>query len=438
MRKTPLATLCVLVATTLAGSASPSPSTGEGAVDAAVTRLLPRIVQARRTIHANPELGEREQQTAEYIAAWLSELGLEVRRGVGLTGVVGVLTGGRPGGVVAYRADMDALPIAERTGLPYASTKTDTWDGAEVGVMHACGHDVHMAVALGVAAVLADPAVRAELAGTVLFVFQPAEEGLPGGGVHGAERMLAEGVFDDPRPSAVFGMHVNPRLALGQVALVPGGAMAAVDRFDIQVVGRQTHGAYPQAGIDPIVVASHIVVALQTIPSRNVDTMDAVVLSVGKVAAGNRFNVIPETAALLGTIRTHDEAVQERVHERMRVLVEATAEAFGATAELTIQKITPVTVNDPRLVERMRPSLVAAVGVDGLVAERPHMGGEDFAFFAREVPGLYYFLGVADPDKGPAAMIHTPEFSPHEGALEVGVRASTRLLFDYLEPAGGR
>ena len=339
---------------------------------------------------------------------------------------MGVLKGGRPGGVVAYRADMDGLPVREQTGLPFASTRTDLWKGEEVGVMHACGHDVHVAIGLALASVLASPEVRPNLPGTVLFLFQPAEEGHPDPGSHGAKLMLEEGVFRSPRPGAIFGLHVNPALAVGQVAVNSGGTMAAVDRFRIRVHGVQTHGAYPQEGVDPIVAASHVVLALQTIASRTVDTRDEVVVSVGRIEAGNRFNIIPETAELLGTVRTHDEDVQERVHESLKRIATNTAAALGARAEVEIERICPVTANDPALVEAMLPVLRGSAQV---VPEKPHMGGEDFAWFAREVPGLYYFLGVSDFTKGRPAMIHTPFFSPEESAIEVGLRTSARLVW---------
>ena len=406
-------------------------------LDALVERVTPDVVAWRRAIHAHPELGERETRTAALVAERLRELGLEVREGVAVTGVVGVLRGGAAGPdspVVAWRADMDALPVTEQTGLPYASTRTDEWDGEQVGVMHACGHDMHVAIGLGIASVLASPEVRESLAGTVVFLFQPAEEGMPGPEVHGAERMLAEGALADPRPEAVLGLHVNPLLGVGQVSVIPGGALAAVDRFRIRVKGVQTHGAYPQAGVDPIVTASQIVLALQTIASRNVDTRESVVVSVGKIEAGNRFNIIPGEAELLGTIRTHDEDVRATIHRRMEEIAANVAVAMGATAETEIESITPATVNDPELVERLLPAVRAAVGDARVVPEKPHMGGEDFAFLANEVPGLYFFLGVTDPAEGVPAMVHTPFFAPSEKALPVGVRTGAGLLLELLAP----
>ncbi|MDP6538295.1 MAG: amidohydrolase [Planctomycetota bacterium] len=402
-------------------------------LERAVAESLEATVAWRRDIHAHPELGEREERTASLVARQLESLGLEVRTGVGGTGVVALLRGGRPGALCAWRADMDALPVTEATGLPYASRVTDEWGGAQVGVMHACGHDVHTAVALGAATVLARKDVRERLRGAVLFLFQPAEEGHPGPGLHGAARMLAEGAFEPHRPEAVFGLHVSPSLPVGSVAAMPGGVMAAVDRLKIEVHGRQAHGAYPEDGVDPIVAASGVVLALQTIASRTVSTHERVVVTIGKFDAGNRFNIIPATAELLGTVRTHDEGVQERVHRRIREVAEGTAAAMGARAEVTIERVTPVTVNDPELLVGVRASLARVVGEEHLRVERPHMGGEDFAFFAREVPGCYFFLGTTLPGTEPPGRIHTPTFAPDEGAIEVGLRCATGLVADWLE-----
>jgi amidohydrolase len=331
---------------------------------------------------------------------------------------------------------MDALPITERTGLPFASRVTDRWEGAETGVMHACGHDLHVALALGAASVLSDPAVQGQLSGSVLFLFQPAEEGLPDEALHGAARMLAEGVFEERRPAAVLGLHVDALLAVGEVGLVPGGALAAVDRFRIVVRGKQAHAAYPHTGVDPIVVASQIVVALQTIVSRGVDPLEAAVVTVGRLEAGNRFNIIPETAELLGTIRTHDERVQAGVHERLRAIATHVSEGLGARAEVEIRTITPVTWNDQELAARMRPALAAVVGEERVLRPRPHMGGEDFAFFAREVPGLYFFLGVSDPAQGTPALVHTAEFAPEEASLPIGLRCAVAVILECARASG--
>jgi len=434
LEPTTLATSLLLALGSAPAPAAPSvgPLPVAGGLRAAVADELPRAIELRRDFHAHPELGEREHRTAGVIAARLRELGLEVEEGVASTGVVGVLRGGRPGGVAMYRADMDALPVREATGLPFASRATDEWGGQEVGVMHACGHDLHMAIALGVAGVLARPDQRAALPGSVVFLFQPAEEGLPLERSYGAKRVVEEGVLERFGPTAAFGLHVDPSLEVGQAVCDPGGVMAAVDRFRIVVTGRQAHGAYPHEGVDPIVVASQLVLALQTIPSRVVDPRDPVVVTVGKLAAGNRYNIIPPEAELVGTIRTHDDGVQARVHERVRALAEGICEPNGASAEVEIRTLTPVTVNDAELVARMRPVVERVVGAEGLRTARPHMGGEDFAYYGRVIPSLMYFLGVSDFSKGRPASIHQAEFDPEEGAIAVGIEVSASLLVAYL------
>lgn len=415
-----------------AAGVEPLPAAPElGSVDAAIASGREDVVAIRRRLHAAPELGERENETSALVVEQLRAYGLEIRTGIGKTGVVGVLKGGEPGPTIAWRADMDALPITERTGLPFASEKKDTYEGQSVGVMHACGHDMHTAIALGIARVLAKESVRARIRGSVVFVFQPAEEGVPEPGAHGAELMLAEGVFDSPRPAAILGLHVHPDHDVGEVAVRAGGIMAATDRFEVEIDGKQSHGAYPQQSVDPIVTASQVVMALQTIASRNVDTRDTVVLTVGKVAAGNRFNIIPSHAELVGTVRTHDEGVQALVHRRMADVVDHVARGFGATARLHIDKLTPVTYNDPELLGRLQGVLAVATR-DRVVETRPNMAGEDFAYYTREVPGVLYFLGVSRPGAKAPAALHTPEFNPDEGALEVGVRTGAYLLLSYL------
>lgn len=405
------------------------------AIEPAATEVEPHTVELRRAIHANPELGERERETAALVEKELVELGLEVRTGVAGTGVIGTLRGGKPGATVAWRADMDALPIREATGLPFASTKTDTWEGHEVGVMHACGHDLHTAIALGIARMLARPALREQIAGTVVFVFQPAEEGMPDDGIHGARRMVEEGVLRDIAPKAMLALHVDPKLDVGTVATIPGGAMAASDRFEIGIVGKGSHGAYPQHGIDPIVAAAELVLALQTVASRTVDTRDTVVVTVGQISAGNRYNIIPDRADLIGTVRTHDEAVQKLVHGRIRTLAEGVAKAHGATAEVMLRNYTPVTVNDAELFATLRPVLVELLGPAGVIDDRPHMGAEDFAYYAREVPGFYFFIGVGDPAVELDAMTHTDRFVADERAIGVGLRAGAALLLTVLSDA---
>ncbi len=406
-------------------------------MEAAIARAEPKVVELRRTIHANPELGEREHDTAKLAADELRALGLDVETGIAGTGVVAVLKGGKPGATVAWRADMDALPITEATGLPFASEKRDTWEGREVGVMHACGHDMHTAIALGIARVLADETVRDEVPGTVVFLLQPAEEGLPDPGEHGARRMIREGALRDPAPAAIFGLHVDPNLQVGSVAAIPDGALAASDRFEITIRGKGSHGAYPHLGIDPIVVASHVVLALQTIAARTVDPRDSVVVTVGQIAAGNRYNVIPETAEIIGTVRTHDEAVQEQVHARIEELAAGVATAHGAKADVEISRGNPVTINDAKLLAQMRPVLVEVLGDAAVIADRPHMGAEDFSYYAREIPGLYYFIGVGNRAKRIGAMTHTPQFVADEDAIAIGLRTGTALLWTWLHDHAG-
>jgi len=406
-------------------------------IDRLTAEVSDDVIAWRRDLHQNPELGNREFRTAGIVAEHLRSLGLdEVRTDVAHTGVVGVLRGGRPGPVVGLRADMDALPVTELVDVPFASTATTEYNGREVGVMHACGHDVHTAALMGTASVLAG--MRADLAGTVVFLFQPAEEGAPTGEEGGAELMIAEGAVEDPLPEAYFGLHTSP-FPTGLFGWRAGGIMASADEFTITVIGRQTHGAAPELGVDPIVVASQIVLALQMIPSRQVAAINPVVVSVGKIEGGVRFNIIPETVKLEGTIRTHDPAVQDKVHERIRRTAEKIAESAGATAEVEIRRFYPVTYNDPDLTAASLASLSRVVGENGLVQIPPLMVAEDFSFFAREAPGFYFMLGVNAPGVayGEAASNHSPYFYVNEDALEIGVRAMATLAVDYLQREGG-
>jgi amidohydrolase len=405
-------------------------------IDLRAAEIAEEVVTWRRDLHQNPELGNREFRTAGIVAEHLRSLGFdEVRTDVAHTGVVGVLRGGRPGPVVGLRADMDALPVTELADVPFASTVTTEYNGAEVGVMHACGHDVHTAALMGTASVLAE--MRQDLAGTVLFLFQPAEEGAPLGEEGGAELMIAEGAVESPAPEAYFGLHTSP-FPTGLIGWRAGGIMASADEFTITVTGKQTHGAAPEMGVDPIVVASQIVLALQTIPSRQVAATNPVVVSVGKIEGGVRFNIIPETVKLDGTIRTHDPAVQDEVHERIRRTAENIAESAGATAEVEIRRFYPVTYNDPELADASLASLRRVVGETGLAQIPPLMVAEDFSFFARQAPGFYFMLGVNAPGVafGEAASNHSPYFYVNEDALEIGVRAMATLAVDYLERGG--
>lgn len=395
-----------------------------------------QVVAWRRHLHANPELGNREFETASFIAEHLRALGMEVRTGVAHTGVVGILRGGRPGPVVALRSDMDALPVTELTGLPFASTVRTEYNGDEVGVMHACGHDNHMAILMGVAQILAER--QDELPGTVVFLFQPAEEGAPAGEEGGADLMLREGVFDDPRPEAVFGLHVRPD-EVGTVNYVPRGAMAASDGLRIVIRGRQTHGAMPWDGVDPIVVASQVVVGLQTVVSRQSNiTRAPAIVTVGSIHGGVRGNIIPDSVVLVGTIRTFESDMQEQVHERVRRTARDIASASGAEADVSISIGYPVTYNDPDLVDRMLPAMRWAAGTEQVRQVPPWTGAEDFSYFAQEAPGIFLFLGgrPSNVPAGEAPANHSPYFFVDEGALKVGVRTLAALALDFLERGG--
>ncbi len=404
----------------------------EGRVDA----VLDKVVEWRRDFHRFPELSNREYKTAEKVAEHLRSLGMEVRTGIAHTGVAGVLRGGKPGPVVALRADMDALPVVERVPLPFASRERSEYLGQEVGVMHACGHDAHTAILMGVAEVLVG--MRQELAGTVLFIFQPAEEGAPPGEEGGAKLMLKEGLFDDPRPEVVFGLHVSSDLEVGKIRYKPGGLMAASDMFTIRILGKQSHGSRPWSGVDPIVTAAQVILGLQTIVSRQVElTKEPAVITVGKIQAGVRNNIIPETAELVGTIRTLDTAMQRDIHARIRRTVSHIAESQGAQAEVDIKIGYPVTYNNPALTAQMLPTLFSVAGEENVIVNRPSTGAEDFSFYAREVPGLFFFLGGMPAGQDPldAAPHHTPDFFIDESGFRTGLLALSRLVLDYAAAA---
>ena len=402
----------------------------EARVDAEVERVVARITELRHRIHENPELGNREFETARLVAEHLVELGFDdVRTGVAHTGVVAVLRGGRPGPVVAVRADMDALPVIEETDLPFASTVRATYLGQEVGVMHACGHDVHVAVQLGVASVF--KALQAELPGTVVFLFQPAEEGPPPGEEGGAALMLDEGVFEELQPEVVFGLHARAALDVGGIEYTPGGALAAVDHFRITVRGEQAHGAAPHLSVDPVVMAAQTVTALQTIRSRNLSPLAPSVVTVGIVRGGTRFNIIPGEVHLEGTVRTYDAEVQDTVERRMREIVDGVTRAGGGSFDIEYDRITPVVVNDRDLTAWAVQALGEAVGADRVSQADPWMAGEDFARFANEVPGFFYFLGTQKPGTTSGGH-HSPTFRADDAALPVGVRAMAHLIWRYL------
>ena len=401
------------------------------AVDQRVDSVMPDVVTWRRDFHQHPELSNQEFRTAGIVAEHLRGLGMEVREGIAHTGVIGVLRGG-DGPTVALRADMDALPVTELVDLPFASKVRGEYLGQDVGVMHACGHDNHVAILMGVAEVLAG--MGDELPGTVLFIFQPAEEGTPDGSVGGAELMLAEGAFDDPRPDVVFGLHVFPFPA-GTIATRPGGLMASSDSYKITVRGKQTHGAVPWAGVDPVVTASQVVLGLQTIVSRQLDaTLTPSIITVGKIDGGVRSNIIPESVDLIGTIRTFDADTRLDIHDRMRRTASHIAEAAGASAEVDIDLGYGVTRNDPNLYRQMAPTLRGVTGGQFIEAQQTTTA-EDFSYFANEVPGLFLFLGVAPDDPTLVYPNHSPRFYADERALPVGVRALTGLTLDFM--AGG-
>ena len=412
-------------------AASPA-AAADPSTDAAVRSIADQVIEWRRDFHQHPELSNREFRTAKIVAAHLRELGLEVRTQIAHTGVVGVLRGAKPGPVVALRADMDALPVTEAVDLPFASKVRTTYGGRDVGVMHACGHDAHTAILMGAAEVLAG--ARDSLAGTVLFVFQPAEEGAPKGEEGGAKLMLKEGVFDDPKPSAVFGLHVVPQHEVGQIGYKSRGAMASSDRLKIVVRGSQTHAAYPWLGVDPINTASRIVLALESIPARRIDTRIPSVVSIGMIHGGVRGNIIPDEVELTGTIRALDPEMRFELHELVKSTAVGVAQSVGATADVEIRLGYPITYNDPELVARMLPTLTRVAGPGNLVESVPRTGAEDFSFFAEQAPGLYFWLGIRPGDvaDGEYAPNHSPAFFVDEAALELGVRAMVNLTLDYL------
>jgi amidohydrolase len=412
--------------------AAAAPAAAQGtdpAVAAAVDRLAPRIIEIRHDLHQNPELSNRETRTAGIVAAHLRSLGLEVRTGVAHTGVVGILRGGRPGPTIAIRADMDALPVTEDTPYPWKSTVRTEYLGNQVGVSHACGHDVHTAVQMGVASVLAG--MRQDVAGTVLFVFQPAEEGSPPGERGGASLMLEEGVFRDVRPDAIIGLHTFAHMPVGQVGYTPGPAMAAADRFIIRIRGRQAHGASPHLAIDPVVMASQAVLSLQTIRSRNLSPFEPSVLTIGLIRGGERNNIIPEQVEMHGTVRTFDPRVQAEVERRMREILDGVTRAGGGTYELQYEKQTPVTVNDPELAARLRPTMERIMGAANVVNVPPTTGAEDFGFFANTVPGFFYRLGTVAPGTT-SGDHHTPTFMADDASIPIGMRVMTGLVLDFL------
>ena len=397
-----------------------------------IQALMPKVIEWRRDLHQHPELSNREFRTSKLVAEELKKLGLEVQTGIAHTGVVAILKGAKPGPVVALRADMDALPVKEQVDLPFASKATAEYNGQQVDVMHACGHDTHVAMLLGAATVLSKQ--QQELAGTVMFIFQPAEEGAPAGEEGGASLMLKQGLFAKTKPDAIFGLHVWPG-PTGQLQVKTEGIMAAADSFEIKVKGVQVHGSSPWRGVDPIAVTGQLITALHQIPARQLDVTQApAVMSIGQVHGGVRWNIIPDEVVLGGTVRTFDPQMREQLLTKMKHTAEHIAAASGATAEFHQHGFAAVTWNDVKLTEWAMPSLTWAAGKAGVSSIKPITASEDFSFYQQQVPGMFFFLGIADEgaDLSKTAPNHSPFFRVNEVALENGVRALSGLAVDYL------
>ncbi|MFY9553840.1 MAG: amidohydrolase [Blastocatellia bacterium] len=399
-------------------------SSREQQIAEAAEAIRAKLVEQRRDFHMHPELSNREERTSRVVAERLRAIGLdEVRTGVGKHGVVALLKGAKPGPVVAVRADMDALPIQETIDVPYKSRTP--------GVKHACGHDVHTTVQLGVAEILSK--MREQIPGSVKFIFQPAEEGAPQGEEGGAAFMIKEGALENPRPAAIFGLHTMPSIEAGQIAYHSGPAMASSDRFTITIRGKKSHGAQPQLGVDAVIVAAECVTALQTIRSRRIDPLEPLVITVGTINGGDRYNVIAGEVRMEGTMRTLNEEVRKRAQEMMRQTLASVTSAYGATADLQFDSPNPVTYNDPRLVEETLVTIRRLVGDANLIAPKPFMPAEDFSLYQQVVPGFFYFLGVGNKAKGISAGWHTAEFDVDEESLVVGVKVMANVLLDYLD-----
>ena len=424
---------CLLI---ISASAAAQNNTLKIKADQAADKIESKVISWRRDFHEHPELGNNEFRTAGIIAKHLKSLGIEVKTGVAKTGVVGILKGGKPGPVIALRADMDGLPVIERTPVPFASKIKTQYNGQEVGVMHACGHDSHVAMLMGVAEILSS--MKNELAGTVKFIFQPAEEGAPHGEEGGAELMVKEGVMENPHVDVVFGLHINSQTEVGKITYRPGGTMAGVNDMKITVTGRSAHGAYPWSSIDPIVVSAQIINNLQTIVSRNLNvTENAAVVTIGSIHGGNRSNIIPEQVEMLGTIRSLSDEDEKMLIERIKQIATKTAEANGATAVVKIPYSShyPVTFNDIALTEKMLPSLRKTAGTENVILKAAVTGAEDFSFYQQKAPGLFFFLGGMPKGQDPktAPSHHTPDFFIDESSFKLGVKAMTNLVLDYMD-----
>lgn len=404
--------------------ATPDTTAREQQIAQAAETLRSRLVEQRRDFHMHPELSNREERTSRIVAERLRALGLEdIKTGVGKYGVTALLKGAKPGPVVAVRADMDALPIQETNDVPYKSLVPN--------VKHACGHDVHTTIELGVAEILTK--MRGEIAGTIKFIFQPAEEGAPTGEEGGAPLMIKEGALENPRPAAIFGLHVLPAVEVGQLSYNSGPAMASSDHFWITIRGKKVHGAYPHDGVDAVVVAAECITALQTIRSRRIDTTEPLVITVGIVQGGNRFNIVADEVKLEGTMRTLNDEVRQRAQTLMKETLDGVTKANGASFDLKFTEGAALTYNEPSLVEETLPMMRRIVGASNVISRKPQMGAEDFAYYQRVIPGFYYFLGVGNRAKGITAQIHTPDFDVDEESLVIGVKVMTNVLLDYLD-----
>lgn len=402
-------------------------------IDRQAIEMEAKVIEWRRHFHQHPELSNREVKTAAFVAEHLKKLGIEVQTGVAKTGVIGLLKTGKPGPVIALRADMDALPVTERNSLPFASKEKAVFNDQETGVMHACGHDTHVAILMAVAEILSKN--KTDLKGTIKFIFQPAEEGPPPGEEGGAGLMVKEGVLENPKVDVIFGMHIQSISPLGKISYRPAGMMAASDWFTIKVKGKQSHGAAPWMGVDPIVISAQIINGLQTIVSRQTElTKEAAVISVGRINSGIRENIIPEVAVMAGTIRTLDNEMREKIHEKIKLTATKIAESGGATAEVIIENKTPVTYNDPALTEKVVGSLEKAAGRDNVIRINAVTGAEDFAFFQQKIPGFFFFVGAMMPDQDPNTVPahHTPDFMIDERGMLTGLKAMLNVTLDYM------
>ena len=400
------------------------------------SQIEPKVIEWRHHFHQYPELSNREFKTAEYIAKYMRQLGFEVQTGVAKTGVVAVLDSGKPGPVIGLRADMDGLPVPEKNDLPWKSKTRGEFNGKDVPVMHACGHDTHMAMLMGAATILAN--MKSQLSGKVKFIFQPAEEGAPEGETGGAEVMVKEGVLNNPNVDVIFGLHINSRTDVGTVKYRHGGIMAAVDPFKVTIFGKQAHGAYPWLSVDPIVTSAQVIMGLQTIVSRELPLIDdAAVITIGSIHGGVRSNIIPNQVELVGTIRTLNDAAREHIYEALPRKVNAIAASMGATAEiaLPLDYTYPVTFNDHKLMDQMLPTLERTAGRENVVNTKAVTGAEDFSFFQKEVPGLYLFVGgkPLDTPAQEAPAHHTPEFYVDDAGMKLGVELLTNLTLDYMQ-----